>query len=97
MKYDIDNLNRVTKADEGTTANDDGLKHKFAQKVTLVLSGEEIRIQLEKPEEKPERKAIVRSRATLIAAIMVERGEADALRDLADRFDGALVILVSSV
>lgn len=48
------------KAAEGTTANDDGINHGYAAKVQLMLSREEINLQLNKPEEKPARHALHR-------------------------------------
>src|ERR1700730_6343536 len=48
----------ATKAKEGTQANNDGLKHKFAAKVQLALSLAEIEIQVNNPEEVPKRYAI---------------------------------------
>ena len=46
------------KATEGTAANNDGLNHKFAGKVTLTLSMEELRIQNTLPCEVPPRVAV---------------------------------------
>lgn len=48
------------KANAGTGANDDGLKHHFAKKVTLKLTLEEITTQATKPEENPKRFAVYR-------------------------------------
>ncbi|APW44509.1 anthrax toxin-like adenylyl cyclase domain-containing protein [Rhodoferax saidenbachensis] len=48
------------KAADGKTANQDGIDHGYAAKVQLMLSREEINLQLNKPEENPPRHALVR-------------------------------------
>jgi hypothetical protein len=48
------------KAADGKKANNDGLKGEYAAKVQLVLTREEINLQLHQPEENPPRRALVR-------------------------------------
>lgn len=46
------------KASKGTAANDHGIKDRYASKVQLALTLEELRLQADKPEEIPSRKAV---------------------------------------
>lgn len=48
------------KAQKGTAANDEGIQSGFAKKVPLVLSWDEIQMQLTRGEDRPERMAIGR-------------------------------------
>ncbi|MGO8815638.1 MAG: anthrax toxin-like adenylyl cyclase domain-containing protein [Terriglobia bacterium] len=48
----------ATKAKDGTAANDDGLKHHYADKTQLALTMDELRKQATDPEEQPPRLAI---------------------------------------
>jgi hypothetical protein len=48
----------ATKAKDGTAANDDGLKHHYADKTLLALTMDELQKQATDPEEQPPRRAI---------------------------------------
>lgn len=48
------------KAADGTKANQDGIAHGYAGKVQLMLSRQEIDLQINQPEENPPRRAVVR-------------------------------------